>query len=148
VPALRARTIMLEFCATTSSMPVPTSGISEVSSGTAWRCMFEPISARFASSCSRNGISDAENADDLLRADVHVVDLLRVHEGRVALDARDDAALVVADELAGLVDVGVGRRQDRGALLVTAQAHDLGLAALVVEILPPLMTMYGRRQKP
>ena len=28
-------------------------------SGTAWRCMFEPMSARFASSCSRNGISDA-----------------------------------------------------------------------------------------
>ena len=28
-------------------------------SGTAWRCMFEPISARFASSCSRNGMSAA-----------------------------------------------------------------------------------------
>jgi hypothetical protein len=27
------------------------------SSGTAWRCMLEPISARLASSCSRNGIS-------------------------------------------------------------------------------------------
>ena len=26
------------------------------SSGTAWRCMLEPISARLASSCSRNGI--------------------------------------------------------------------------------------------
>ena len=37
-------------------MPVPTSGASLVSSGTAWRCMFEPMSARFASSCSRNGI--------------------------------------------------------------------------------------------
>ena len=40
-------------------MPVPTSGFSVRSVGTAWRCMFEPISARFASSCSRNGISDA-----------------------------------------------------------------------------------------
>jgi hypothetical protein len=40
-------------------MPVPTSGVSVRSVGTAWRCMFEPISARFASSCSRNGISDA-----------------------------------------------------------------------------------------
>ena len=38
------------------SMPVPTSGASAFSSGTAWRCMFEPISARLASSCSRNGI--------------------------------------------------------------------------------------------
>ncbi len=39
-----------------SSMPVPTSGDSLRSSGTAWRCMFAPISARLASSCSRNGI--------------------------------------------------------------------------------------------
>ena len=45
--------------ATGRSMPVPTSGVSERSVGTAWRCMFEPISARFASSCSRNGISEA-----------------------------------------------------------------------------------------
>ena len=29
-------------------------------SGTAWRCMFEPMSARLASSCSRNGIKPAE----------------------------------------------------------------------------------------
>ena len=39
------------------SMPVPISGASVFSSGTAWRIMFEPISARLASSCSRNGIS-------------------------------------------------------------------------------------------
>ena len=38
------------------SMPVPISGASVSSSGTACRCMFEPISARLASSCSRNGI--------------------------------------------------------------------------------------------
>ena len=38
------------------SMPVPTKGASERSSGTAWRCMFAPIRARDASSCSRNGI--------------------------------------------------------------------------------------------
>ena len=37
-------------------MPVPMTGASVFSSGTAWRCMFEPISARLASSCSRNGI--------------------------------------------------------------------------------------------
>ena len=40
-------------------MPVPISGASVFSSGTAWRIMFEPISARLASSCSRNGISAA-----------------------------------------------------------------------------------------
>ena len=39
--------------------PVPTSGASAWSSGTAWRCMFEPISARLASSFSRNGMSAA-----------------------------------------------------------------------------------------
>src|ERR1700723_1684348 len=37
-------------------MPVPTRGASLRSSGTDWRCMFEPIRARLASSCSRNGI--------------------------------------------------------------------------------------------
>ncbi len=48
-----------ESRATTSSMPVPTSGASDWISGTAWRCMLEPISARLASSFSRNGISAA-----------------------------------------------------------------------------------------
>ncbi len=38
------------------SMPVPMIGASVFRSGTAWRCMFEPIRARLASSCSRNGI--------------------------------------------------------------------------------------------
>ena len=38
------------------SIPVPMSGASGLSSGTAWACMFEPIKARLASSCSRNGI--------------------------------------------------------------------------------------------
>ena len=39
------------------SIPVPISGASGFSSGTAWRCMLEPIRARLASSCSRKGIS-------------------------------------------------------------------------------------------
>ena len=41
------------------SMPVPTYGLRARSSGTACRCMFDPISARFASSFSRNGTSEA-----------------------------------------------------------------------------------------
>ena len=45
-----------ESRAVTRSMPVPTYGVSARSSGTAWRCMFDPISARLASSFSRNGI--------------------------------------------------------------------------------------------
>ena len=58
-PARRAVIAAPESRATISSMPVPTNGASARSSGTAWRCMFEPISARFASSFSRNGISEA-----------------------------------------------------------------------------------------
>ena len=59
VPARRHTTAAPESLTVMCSMPVPTSGASERSRGTAWRCMFEPISARFASSCSRNGMSDA-----------------------------------------------------------------------------------------
>ena len=56
VPASPARTTSPLSSAARRSMPVPTSGPSVLSSGTAWRCMFEPIRARLASSCSRNGI--------------------------------------------------------------------------------------------
>ena len=55
-------------------MPVPTSGASVRRSGTAWRCMFEPMSARFASSFSRNGISAAATDDELVRRHVHELD--------------------------------------------------------------------------
>ena len=55
-----ALTTMPEFLATSFSRPVATIGGSATSSGTAWRCMFEPMSARLASSCSRNGIRPAE----------------------------------------------------------------------------------------
>ena len=51
---------MPELIATARSSPVATIGGSATRSGTAWRCMFEPISARLASSCSRNGIRPAE----------------------------------------------------------------------------------------
>ena len=60
VPSCWAWTIMPEFIATAFSSPVATIGGSATSSGTAWRCMFEPIKARLASSCSRNGIRPAE----------------------------------------------------------------------------------------
>ena len=47
------------------------------SSGTAWRCMFEPISARFASSCSRNGMSEAATETELLGRHVDELDVSR-----------------------------------------------------------------------
>src|SRR6185437_15425378 len=59
VPVPSALISTLENSATLFSRPVPTTGASGLISGTAWRCMFEPISARLASSCSKNGISDA-----------------------------------------------------------------------------------------
>ena len=58
-PARRQTTAAPESFTVMCSMPVPTSGASERSSGTAWRCMLEPISARLASSFSRNGMSEA-----------------------------------------------------------------------------------------
>ena len=58
-PARRATTTAHESRAAFSSNPVPTRGASGKSSGTDCRCMLLPISARLASSCSRNGISAA-----------------------------------------------------------------------------------------
>src|SRR5439155_1507681 len=58
-PSRRATTVTPESRATTRSMPVPTSGASVLSSGTAWRCMLEPMSARLASSFSRKGMREA-----------------------------------------------------------------------------------------
>jgi len=42
------------------SIPVPTTGAWGLINGTAWRCILEPIKARLASSCSKNGIIAAE----------------------------------------------------------------------------------------
>ena len=83
---------MPEFMATAFSRPVATIGGSATSSGTAWRCMFEPISARLASSCSRNGIRPGRDADHLLGRDVDVLDLLDGDGVEVGLVAGDDAS--------------------------------------------------------
>ncbi len=56
-PAFSATTTSPASTAARYSMPVPTRGLSLRISGTAWRCMLAPMSARLASSCSRNGIS-------------------------------------------------------------------------------------------
>ena len=56
MPAFFATTTSPESTAARYSTPVPTSGACGIISGTACRCMFAPISARFASLCSRNGI--------------------------------------------------------------------------------------------
>ena len=51
---------LLESRATTPSIPVPTIGISGLNNGTDCLIIFDPISALFASSFSRNGINEAE----------------------------------------------------------------------------------------
>src|SRR5437764_1070840 len=62
-PAPRERTTSPVSIAARYSSPVPTSGACVIISGTAWRCMFAPISARFASLCSRNGIRAVATRD-------------------------------------------------------------------------------------
>ena len=59
IPPRNATTQTPESLATFRSIPVPTSGFSVLSVGTACLCMFEPMRARLASSCSRKGINAA-----------------------------------------------------------------------------------------
>jgi len=66
IPARVLTTTAPESRAAMASMPVPTMGGSATSSGTAWRCMLEPIRARLASSCSRNGIRAAATLTNCL----------------------------------------------------------------------------------
>ncbi len=56
VPEFVAITQTPESLAALYSIPVAMMGASGLIRGTAWRCMLEPIRARFASSFSRNGI--------------------------------------------------------------------------------------------
>ena len=105
-------------------MPVPISGASGFSSGTAWACMFEPISARLASSCSRNGIS-AVVTDQIWVGETSIsVDVLRRHEHVLALAG---AALDLrAPQLAGLlVELGVRLGDHVVLLLGGVQMDDL-----------------------
>ncbi len=73
MPSRRHTITAPESRAVTRSMPVPTSGASPLISGTAWRCMFEPINARFASSFSRNGNQARGHRYQLLRRNVDVI---------------------------------------------------------------------------
>ena len=59
VPSASAVSMTRLSLAETPSRPVPTYGRSVDISGTPWRIMFAPMSARFASSCSRNGMRPA-----------------------------------------------------------------------------------------
>ena len=55
-PSALQTTVEPESLAAIHSTPVPTIGASGTNKGTAWRCMFDPIKVRLASSNSKNGI--------------------------------------------------------------------------------------------
>ena len=93
--------------ATAASMPVPTSGASARISGTAWRCMFEPISARFASSFSRNGISAAATETSCFGETSIAVTSSGLHQAEIALPAH-------GDQLLGEAAVAIHRRVGLG----------------------------------
>ena len=89
-------------------MPVPTSGASGCSSGTAWRCMFEPMSARLASSFSRNGISAAATDTSWFGDTSMKCELLRRHHPELAALARPRPARSVNRPLRVDLRVGLG----------------------------------------
>ena len=59
LPATGEITHDRESIATLLSIPVPTIGAFGYISGTACRCILDPINALFASSCSKKGINAA-----------------------------------------------------------------------------------------
>ena len=122
MPERLATTTWPESSAARPSIPVPTMGDSGSSSGTAWRCMFEPIRARFASSCSRNGISAVATRHDLLGADVHVLDLIGPSLGECVAEASRNA---LVHEVALIVEAGIGLRDVMLLFLVRGEIDDL-----------------------
>src|SRR5262244_378274 len=123
MPVRRAAIEAPESRATTPSMPVPTNGASARTSGTAWRCMLEPINARLASSFSRNGISAAAT-DTSCFGDAAVLDL--------AIGRLDEAVLVhprIGGERVDEADVGTFRGLDWADAPVMGRVHVAHLEA-------------------
>jgi len=91
------------------------------SSGTAWRCMFDPISAD-SRRRSRGMGSATRDRHELLRRHVHVVQLVRRHHPELtALAGRD----TLRHEAAVAVDLGVGLGDDELLFLQRGQEIDL-----------------------
>ncbi len=130
MPAARATATSPVSMAARRSMPVPTSGASVTSSGTAWRCMLEPISARLASSCSRNGIIAV--ATDQICSGETSMRSTSFGRDRHVLTGLGAAQDLVALEVALVIDRRVGLGDDLLLLLRGVDADDLvgHLAAL------------------
>ena len=109
VPARRQTTAAPESLTVMCSMPVPTSGASARSRGTAWRCMLRAHERAVGVVVLQEGHERRGHRDELLGADVHVVDLFALGQDEVALVARGDTLLLDGAVLAEL-DVGLGDR--------------------------------------
>jgi hypothetical protein len=97
-----------ESRATTASMPVPTNGASARTSGTAWRCMFEPMSARLASSFSRNGMSAAATDTSCFGADTSMRCPVRRRHQEVDVARRRQTTSSSVKPLVRQLGVGLG----------------------------------------
>ena len=126
-----------ESRATTCSMPVPTSGASGCSSGTA-ACMFEPMRARLASSFSRNGISEPPPTRAAWARRPCSAALPATPCGT----HRPCAPTPAPGRTSGAVDLGVGLGDDELLLLERGQEDD------VVGDRAPLTLRYGVSMKP
>ena len=140
MPSRRATRVTPESRATMPSMPVPISGERVRISGTAWRCMFEPISARLASSFSRNGISEAATETSWFGDTSIRVTSSGLAVTVVTVVAAED---VVLGELALLVDRRAGLGDVVPLLLQGGEELDL-----VVRPGPPTTLRYGVSMKP
>ena len=70
---------MLEFRAASTSKPVATSGGSVINSGTACRCMLEPIKAAVGVVVLQEGDQSGRHAHHLAGRHVDVLDLVDRH---------------------------------------------------------------------
>ena len=118
------------------SMPVPTNGARARSSGTAWRCMFDPISARFASSFSRNGMSEAATETSCFGETSMNCTLSR--GARMKLPAWR-ALTRSCVSLPFVVDRGVRLRDDVLVLFPRGEVEGVGLELDALLLRPPVL---------
>ena len=82
MPSRRQMTTAPESRAVTRSMPVPTSGASPRISGTAWRCMFEPIKRAVGVVIFEERNQAGGDRDELLGRNVDVVHFVALTSAR------------------------------------------------------------------
>ncbi len=123
------------------STPVPTSGACGIISGTACRCMFAPIRARFASLCSRNGIR-AVATETICEADTSISST-SFGDTITASPARERHSTCSCRNL----PVFSSTRSDAWAIVYWASS-DASRYTISSLTLPPLTMRYGVWMKP